>query len=223
MSRAPHGRSGLKIASDFRLVGRMRPAVGRGKGWPSLPAPAAPDTGVTLKTNPTAPPQCPPRAVASRQRSRISGGRRRLAAEIPDIFIPLSRNDVRNDDGGDCFTCAGATRRGLMRFLVLWRTLLPFVLRAVAGACVGRRTGQPRMPPQERLHEGFWFFVWGIVSHAYAVLCVIVFLVRQILPDSRWPSRLREMLLMKFPQIPTRNLSEMGFPQKWESSAFWRE
>ena len=33
--------------------------------------------------------------------------------------------------------------------------LLPFVLRAVAGACVGRWTGQPRMPPRERLHEGF--------------------------------------------------------------------
>ena len=35
----------------------------------------------------------PSRAVASRQRSRNSGGRRRLAAEIPDIFIPLSRNE----------------------------------------------------------------------------------------------------------------------------------
>ena len=40
---------------------------------------------------------------------------------------------------------------------VLW----PFVLRVVAGACVGRRTGQPRMPPQERLHEEV--FVLGIV------------------------------------------------------------
>ena len=36
----------------------------------------------------------------------------------------------------------------------LMGALLPFVLRAVAGACVGRWTGQPRMPPQERLHEG---------------------------------------------------------------------
>ena len=34
---------------------------------------------------------------------------------------------------------------------------MPFVLRVVAGTCVGRGTGQPRMPPQERLHEGFWF------------------------------------------------------------------
>ena len=32
--------------------------------------------------------------------------------------------------------------------------LLPFVLRVVAGACVGRGSGQPRMPPQERQHEG---------------------------------------------------------------------
>ena len=28
------------------------------------------------------------------------GSHARLAAEIPDIFLPLARNDVRNDDGG---------------------------------------------------------------------------------------------------------------------------
>ena len=39
-------------------------------------------------------------------------------------------------------------------FAVLWRTLSPFVLRVVAGACVGRGSGQPRMPPRERQHEG---------------------------------------------------------------------
>ena len=43
------------------------------------------------------------RAVASRQRSRNSGGTPRLAAEIPDIFLPLARNDVRNDDGWGAF------------------------------------------------------------------------------------------------------------------------
>ena len=38
--------------------------------------------------------------------------------------------------------------------MVLWGgALLPFVLRVVAGACVGRWTGQPRMPPRERQHE----------------------------------------------------------------------
>ena len=30
-------------------------------------------------------------------------------------------------------------------------------------ACVGRGSGQPRMPPRERQHEEFWFFVWGIL------------------------------------------------------------
>ena len=29
-------------------------------------------------------------------------------------------------------------------------------LGAVAGACVGRGSGQPRMPPRERQHEGLW-------------------------------------------------------------------
>ena len=42
-------------------------------------------------------PPLPSRAVASRQRSRNAGGMPRLAAGIPDIFIPLARNDVRND------------------------------------------------------------------------------------------------------------------------------
>ena len=49
---------------------------------------------------------------------------------------------------------AGAAARGALIFC-FWGALLPFVLRVVAGACVGRRTGQPRMPPQERLHEEF--------------------------------------------------------------------
>ena len=38
---------------------------------------------------------------------------------------------------------------------------MPFVLRVVAGACVGRGSGQPRMPPRERQHEEV--FVWGIL------------------------------------------------------------
>ena len=44
------------------------------------------------------------------------------------------RRRFRNDDGG-----------------------LRFILMAVARACVGRWTGQARMPPLERLHEGLRF------------------------------------------------------------------
>ena len=51
------------------------------------------------------------------------------------------------------------TARGGLIFCFFGGALLPFVLRVVAGACVGRGTGQPRMPPQERQHEGVGFFV----------------------------------------------------------------
>ena len=54
---------------------------------------------------------------------------------------------------GDSFT-----RSELGNDTGLMGALLPFVLKVVAGACVGRRTGQPRMPPRERQHEGFRFF-----------------------------------------------------------------
>ena len=55
---------------------------------------------------------------------------------------------------------SGMTMGGFFHMLGAWErhrgggALLPFVLGAVAGACVGRWTGQPRMPPRERLHEG---------------------------------------------------------------------
>ena len=53
----------------------------------------------------------------------------------------------------------------------LMGALLPFVLRVVAGACVGRGSGQPRMPPRERQHEGLGglgdsFTRSGAASHA---------------------------------------------------------
>ena len=55
----------------------------------------------------------------------------------------------------------------------------------------------------------------------YPVLCAIVFLVRQITPNSQWPHRLREMLLELNPKTG-RSLSEMGFPPDWARSSFWR-
>ena len=36
-------------------------------------------------------------------------------------------------------------------------------LGAVAGTCVDHRSGQTRMPPQERRHEEALIFVWGIL------------------------------------------------------------
>ena len=61
--------------------------------------------------------------------------------------------------GGLFHTLGSGSTRGFD--FLFWGALLPFVLRVVAGACVGRWTGQPRMPPQERLHEEVfvWFFL----------------------------------------------------------------
>ena len=58
---------------------------------------------------------------------------------------------------GDSFT-----RPELGNDIGLMGALLLFVLRVVAGACVGRWTGQPRMPPRERQHEGLGGD-WGIL------------------------------------------------------------
>ena len=120
----------------------------------------------TSKTNPTAPPQCPSRAVASRQRSRNAGGMRRLAAEIPDIFIPLSRNDVRNDDdifdsdvfpAGDSFTGSGVVMR---RRAVSGETARggfgledSFTGSPASSACLRNRPQDKRQPPPHR-HSG---------------------------------------------------------------------
>ena len=68
--------------------------------------------------------------------------------------------------GGDWGILSHARSLGTTQTTQRGGALLPFVLRVVAGACVGRRSGQPRMPPQERQHEGFWFLGWGILSHA---------------------------------------------------------
>ena len=54
--------------------------------------------------------------------------------------------------GGLFHTLGSGGTRGFD--FLFWGALLLFVLRVVAGACVGRRTGQPRMPPRERQHEG---------------------------------------------------------------------
>ena len=50
-----------------------------------------------------------------------------------------------------------------MRFLFfwLWGGFFHTLGRVVAGACVGRWTGQPRMPPRERLHEGLLLLLGG--------------------------------------------------------------
>ena len=64
------------------------------------------------------------------------------------------RRDGTRMKGGFRAASGEAARGG---FCFGGRALLRFILRAVAGACVGRRTGQARMPPVDRQHEGLRF------------------------------------------------------------------
>ena len=71
------------------------------------------------------------------------------------------------------------------------KALLPFVLRAVAGACVGRWTGQPRMPPRRSgCTRGFNFLVWTRGMTAVSQRCsggALIFCPQPIVPpQERW-------------------------------------
>ena len=79
-------------------------------------------------------------AVTENNRRELFHPRRRAVSCEAALRI-LSNGEACPPGGGD----SGMT--------MVWG-LLSFVLKAVAGACVGRWTGQPRMPPRERQHEG---------------------------------------------------------------------
>ena len=107
------------------------------------------------------------RAVASRQRSRHSGGRPRLAAEIPDIFLPLARNDVRNDDGwgvvavcseGDCVSKRWTRERPHTAYRRWTGNTRGFDFFGLGDSFT--QIGEMARG------VGVYFLVWGIFSHA---------------------------------------------------------
>ena len=86
---------------------------------------------------------------------------------------------------------------------MVWRPVLP-------GA--GKISGfNPPVLPEEKSAD-----------RVCGILCVVVFFVRKICPQSGWPGRLRELLASGFPDAPGRSLEEMGFPDGWEEEEFWR-
>ena len=62
----------------------------------------------------------------------------------------------------------------------------------------------------------------GVASRLYVVLCMLVFFMRAICPNSSWPNRLREML-KSFPAVPKLSVADMGFPADWETHTVWTE
>lgn len=60
-----------------------------------------------------------------------------------------------------------------------------------------------------------------ITSRVYVVLCILIYFMRRISPNSTWPARLR-VLLDDFPTVPRLTLGDMGFPTDWETHDFWK-
>ena len=79
--------------------------------------------------------------------------------------------------------------------------------------------------PSDKVVPGFNPPRASAERRVYDPLCVIVFLTRRIFPESEWRRRLkglRELLIDGFPDAPGRSLAEMGFPDGWENSDFWK-
>jgi len=52
----------------------------------------------------------------------------------------------------------------------------------------------------------------------YVVLLMLAHLMRQISPDSQWHNKVKELVTVKYPNVP---LTPMGFPDNWHSHIFW--
>lgn len=61
-----------------------------------------------------------------------------------------------------------------------------------------------------------------IGSRLYVVLCILIFLMRRIGPNSSWPQRLRQ-LLDEFPVLPSQTIRDMGFPSDWKTQPLWHD
>lgn len=60
-----------------------------------------------------------------------------------------------------------------------------------------------------------------VTSRPYIILCILIYFMRRVSPNSSWPKRLRD-LLDAFPAVPNLAVADMGFPSDWETHAFWK-
>lgn len=57
-------------------------------------------------------------------------------------------------------------------------------------------------------------------SRVYSALCILSHMMRSVYPNSKWPTRIRE-LVDTFPHESPLSISDMGFPTNWEKQNFW--
>jgi len=60
----------------------------------------------------------------------------------------------------------------------------------------------------------------AVESRVFVMLCILLYLMRTVSPNSSWPVRLRQ-LLDSFPLIHGLSLESMGFPDNWATQPLW--
>jgi len=58
------------------------------------------------------------------------------------------------------------------------------------------------------------------IQRLYGVLSILLYLIKEIHPNSQWPERLKQLIL-DFPATQTVNIKHMGFPTEWETEPLW--
>jgi len=60
-----------------------------------------------------------------------------------------------------------------------------------------------------------------VETRIYSVLCIFMYFMKQICPNSTWIARLQTHV-ESFPTVPILTISDMGFPADWISHDFWK-
>jgi abortive infection bacteriophage resistance protein len=123
-----------------------------------------------------------------------------------------------------------ATKYGIFDFLVMesWLRTLTYIRNVAAHhSRLWNRNlvDQPKLPKIGEIRAfdplvSDSAMVKDVSRRLYSVLCILVYLLKVISPNSSWRDRLREMI-DQFPIIPQLSISEMGFPKDWKSHDFW--
>jgi len=62
----------------------------------------------------------------------------------------------------------------------------------------------------------------GQSEKLYGALTMLIHLVEQMSPGSKWRERVRDLIIEDFSALPHRHLREMGFPANWADTHLWQ-
>lgn len=119
-----------------------------------------------------------------------------------------------------------AARYGIQDWKVMesWLRSLNFVRNVTAhhGRLWNRNLiDQPKLPKRGQISCFDSLIGMPLIeSRIYVVLCILIYFMKQICPNSTWIARLKS-LIETFPNLPILTISDMGFPPHWTTDAFW--